>query len=506
MVLTDKASAGTASEEGAVPALSVPVLEAKGISKSFGDRLANDHVDLTVHQGEIRALLGENGAGKTTLISILCGQYRPDAGHVAVRGHTLPPGSPRAALQAGIGVVHQDFRLVPRFTVTENVVLGTSAWGGRKAEADVVARAQAAGFQLEPRAPAWALSVGELQQLAVLKLLYRGLDILILDEPTAVLSPPQAAELFASMRRLAADGKSIIFITHRLREVTEVANEVTILRDGRVVADRSVAGLNHHQMGVLMVGASEAGGPVEDRAGAAGESVLELQTVTVEGRGVKALDSVDLAVHRKEIVGIAGISGNGQTTLAEVAAGIVRPVSGKRVCSATAVAYIPEDRLSRGLVGTMSVADNLAFRQYGSRSMSHPLWIWADRVRALAARLITAFNIPTKRPGSPVAELSGGGLQRVLLARELSEEPDLIVAAQPTRGLDVASAAMVRAHLARHRDRGAGVLLISEDLDEVLDLSDRVLVIFKGEIVAEYTKGRFNRAEIGLRMGGEGAA
>jgi simple sugar transport system ATP-binding protein len=259
-------------------------------------------------------------------------------------------------------------------------------------------------------------------------------------------------------------------------------------------------------MGVLMVGASEAGDSDKDGAGSAGESVLELQSVTVEGRGVKALDCIDLEVRRKEIVGIAGISGNGQTALAEVAAGITEPVSGRRASSATAVAYIPEDRLSRGLVGTMSVADNLAFRQYANRSMSHPMWIWTDRVRALATKLIAAFNIPTKRPGSPVAELSGGGLQRVLLARELSEEPDLIVAAQPTRGLDVASAAMVRAHLVRHRDRGAGVLLISEDLDEVLDLSDRVLVLFKGAIVGEYSNGKFNRAEIGLRMGGEGAA
>jgi general nucleoside transport system ATP-binding protein len=503
-VLTNQASSGTASDRGAAPESSVPVLEAKGIKKSFGERLANDDVDLTVHAGEIRALLGENGAGKTTLISILCGQYRPDAGHVLVRGHALAPGSPRAALQAGIGVVHQDFRLVPRFTVTENVVLGTRAWGGRKAEKDVAARAQTAGFALDPRAPTWTLSIGELQQLAILKLLYRGLDILILDEPTAVLSPPQASELFKSMRRLAAGGKSIIFITHRLREVTEVADEVTILRDGRVVADRSVAGLDHHQMGVLMVGASEAGDSDEDGTGSAGESVLELQSVTVDGRGVKALDGIDLEVRRKEIVGIAGISGNGQTSLAEVAAGIVRPVSGRRVSSAAAVAYIPEDRLSRGLVGAMSVADNLAFRQYRNRSISHPLWIWTDRVRALATRLIAAFNIPTKRSGSPVAELSGGGLQRVLLARELSEEPDLIVAAQPTRGLDVASAAMVRGHLVRHRDRGAGVLLISEDLDEVLDLSDRVLVLFKGAIVAEYSNGKFNRADIGLRMGGEG--
>jgi simple sugar transport system ATP-binding protein len=502
--LTDKSFAGTASEEEAVPSSSIPVLEATGISKSFGDRLANDQVDLTVHEGEIRALLGENGAGKTTLISILCGQYRPDAGHVVVRGQALSLGSPRAALQAGIGVVHQDFRLVPRFTVTENVVLGTDAWGSRKAEDDVAARARSAGFRLEPRTPAWALSIGELQQLAILKLLYRGLDILILDEPTAVLSPPQAAELFTSMRRLAAGGKSIIFITHRLREVTEVADEVTILRHGRVVADRHVAGLDHQQMGVLMIGAGDGDGHVGADARVAGESLLEMKSVTVEGRGVKSLDNVDLIVRRNEIVGIAGISGNGQAALADVAAGIARPVSGRRVCSAVAVAYIPEDRLNRGLVGTMSVADNLAFRQYRNRSMSHPLWLWTGRIGALARRLIATFNIPTNRPSSPVAELSGGGLQRVLLARELSEEPDLIIAAQPTRGLDVASASMVRGQLVGHRDRGAGVMLISEDLDEVLDLSDRVLVIFKGAIVAEYARGNLNRAEIGLRMGGEG--
>jgi simple sugar transport system ATP-binding protein len=501
-VLGGEGYAGTASGGEAVPGSSLPVLQARGISKSFGDRLANDHVDLTVHGGDIHALLGENGAGKTTLISILCGQYRPDAGHVVVRGHTLTPGSPRAALQAGIGVVHQDFRLVPRFTVTENVVLGTNAWGHRKAEADVAARALIAGFRLEPRAPAWALSVGELQQLAILKLLYRGLDILILDEPTAVLSPPQTEELFASMRRLAADGKSIIFITHRLREVTEVADEVTILRQGRVVADRSVAGLSHQQMSVLMVGASDADRAIEGEEKAAGESLLELSSVSVEGRGVKALDSIDLVLRRNEIVGIAGISGNGQTALAEVAAGIVRPASGRRRCSTSAVAYIPEDRLNRGLVGTMSVADNLAFRRYGNPSMSHPLWLWTGRIAALARDLIDTFKIPTNRPRSMVSELSGGGLQRVLLARELSEEPDLIIAAQPTRGLDVASAAMVRRQLIGHRDRGAGVMLISEDLDEVLELADRVLVIFKGAIVAEYAGRDPDRTEIGLRMGG----
>jgi len=503
VVLTDETSEGTASEAEAVPASSLPVLEAKAISKSFGDRLANDHVDLTVHQGEIRALLGENGAGKTTLISILCGQYRPDAGQITVRGHSLSLGSPRAALKAGIGVVHQDFRLVPRFTVTENVVLGTSAWAHHKAEADVAARARVAGFRLDPRTPAWALSVGELQQLAILKLLYRGLDILILDEPTAVLSPPQAEDLFISMRRLAADGKSIIFITHRLREVTEVADEVTILRHGRVVADRKVAGLNHHEMGTLMVGADDADRTIEGSSEAAGESLLVLDSVSVEGRGVKALDFVDLVVRRKEIVGIAGISGNGQTALAEVAAGIVRPASGRRTSSASALAYIPEDRLNRGLVGSMSIADNLAFRRYRNQSMSHPLWLWTGRIAALARHLIDTFNIPTNRPRSMVSELSGGGLQRVLLARELSEDPDLIIAAQPTRGLDVASAAMVRGQLLGHRGRGAGVMLISEDLDEVLELSDRVLVIFKGAIVAEYAGKDLDRAEIGLRMGGE---
>ncbi|OLB93215.1 MAG: hypothetical protein AUI15_19110 [Actinobacteria bacterium 13_2_20CM_2_66_6] len=458
---------GAASNPGAASDAARGVLEARGITKSFGDRLANDHVDLTVHRGEIRALLGENGAGKTTLISVLCGQYQPDGGLVTVHGRTLTLGSPRAALQAGIGVVHQDFRLVPRFTVTENVVLGTKAWGGPKDEDTVAAQASAAGFRLDPRAPAWALSVGELQQLAILKLLFRGLEILILDEPTAVLSPPQAAELFKSMRTLAAAGKSIIFITHRLREVGAVASEVTILRQGKVVADRAVAGLDAQQMSVLMIGSSDAGGRVETRPGAAGDVVLRLEAVTVEGS---------------------------------------RPVSGRRESAAAAVAYIPEDRLNRGLVGAMSVTDNLALRRYTSRAMSHPLWIWTDRMTALARRLIDAFNIPVRKPSTRVADLSGGGLQRVLLARELSEQPDLIIAAQPTRGLDVASAAMVREQLVRHRDRGAGVMLISEDLDEVLELSDRVLVLFKGAVVGEYSRGKLNRAEIGLRMGGEGAA
>ena len=503
-MLTSRATAGAAPDPGAASEPAATVLEVRGITKSFGDRVANDHVDLTLKAGEIRALLGENGAGKTTLISVLCGQYRPDAGTVAVRGRPLPPGSPRAALAAGIGVVHQDFRLVPRFTVTENVVLGTDSWGGRKVEQKVAEHAAAAGFQLDPGAPAWSLSVGELQQLAILKLLYRGLDILILDEPTAVLSPPQAAELFNSMRKLADGGRSIIFITHRLREVIAVADEVTILRHGKVVADREVAGLDALQMSVLMIGSDAAARHTASRAGNPGEVVLKLESATVEGRGVRALDRVGLEVRRGEIVGVAGISGNGQNALAEVAAGIVRPMAGSRTCIASAVAYIPEARMERGLVGAMSVSENLSLRQYRRPTMSHPLWIWSHRMTSLARRLIEAFSIPVKNPDSRVADLSGGGLQRVLLARELDEQPDLIIAAQPTRGLDVASSAMVRSQLVRHRDRGAGVVVISEDLDEILELSDRVLVLFKGAVVGEYPRGSFDRAEIGLRMGGEG--
>jgi simple sugar transport system ATP-binding protein len=480
-----------------------PLLVARGVTRAFNGNIANDDVDFSVRPGTVHALLGENGAGKTTLISILCGQYRADEGEILLEGRPLSLHSPRDGLRAGIGVVHQDFRLVQRFNVAENVILGTSQRPGRETERRVAEVAGELGFELDPRRVVAELSVGEQQQVEIVKVLYRGSRVLIFDEPTAVLTPQQAAQLFSALRELASRGKAVVFITHRLREVTEVADRVTVMRRGRVVADRDVADLTHQQLAELMVGeevpARSPAGP-----GAPGPTVLELERLRCEGDGRRVLDEVDLVVHGGEIVGIAGVSGNGQRALAEVAAGIRRFERGVRRCAAASVAFVPEDRLATGLVASMSTADNLAFRRFQEPPLSSRVWLRRRRIEAFARELIERFRIPTQRPREPVGRLSGGGLQRVLLARELEEGPALIVASQPTRGLDVVSANAVRERLVAARDSGAGVLLISEDLDELIELSDCIAVILGGRIVAEFSRGEASRRELGLWMTGAG--
>ncbi len=356
------------------------------------------------------------------------------------------------------------------------------------------------GFDLDPRAIASSLSVGERQQLEIVKLLYRGMEILILDEPTAVLAPQQSAELFRALRRLADEGKAVVFISHRLREVTAGADVVTVLRHGKVVASRPVAGAEPAELAALMVGddAVEASAVAP---GSAGEPVLELEDVSSQ-RGRRPLRDVGLKVCRGEIVGVAGVSGNGQVELAELAGGMLAPEKGTRRLLGTSASFIPEDRLATGLVGPMSVAENLALRRFNRPPMSTRLWLRRSSLRRYAEELIPRFRIPTTNPGLTVAKLSGGGLQRVIVAREITESPDLLVAAQPTRGLDVVSAQAVRDQLVAARDAGAGVLLLSEDLEELLDLSDRLLVMLGGQIVAEVARGEATRNEIGRYMTG----
>jgi ABC-type uncharacterized transport system ATPase subunit len=475
-------------------------LSAHGVTKVFDGTTANDGVDFVARCGEVHALLGENGAGKTTLISILCGQYRPDGGEIEVAGVKRRFHSPRDALRAGIGVVHQDLRQVARFSVVENVVLGTADRPTRAAERRVAKIADDLGFQLDPRAIVAALSLGERQQLEIVKLLYRGMSVLILDEPTAVLAPQRSAQLFRALRRLADDGKAVVFISHRLREVTVAADVVTVLRRGRVVAHRAVAGAEQEELAALMVG-DELAEAVVAEPGSPREPVLELERAAW-GSGRRAVNGVDLRVCRGEIVGVAGVSGNGQVELAELAAGIVRPERGARRVRGTTIAFIPEDRLATGLVGRMSIAENLAFRRFDRPPMSTRLWLRRGRIREHARHLIERFRIPTANAGLQVAKLSGGGLQRVIVAREINEAPDLLVAAQPTRGLDVVSAQAVRRQLVAARDAGAAVLLVSEDLDELLELADRLVVMLGGRIVAEVPRGAASRADLGRHMTG----
>jgi simple sugar transport system ATP-binding protein len=475
-------------------------LSARGITKFFDGKAANDAVDFAARCGEVHALLGENGAGKTTLISILCGQYKPDAGEIQVDGSVRRFSSPRDALRAGIGVVHQDLRQVERFSVVENVVLGTRDRVNGAAERRVEEIAAELGFELDPRAIVARLTVGERQQLEIVKLLYRGMSTLILDEPTAVLAPQQSRQLFRALRRLAGEGRAIVFISHRLREVTAVADVVTVLRHGRVVAHRPVDGAEPEELAALMVG-DEAGPAVTAEPATPGEPVLQLRGV-VCGSGRRALHGVDLTVHANEVVGVAGVSGNGQVELAELATGMLHADRGERQVAGETIAFIPEDRLATGLVGSMSIAENLAFRRFHRPPMSSGFWLRHKQLREHAAALIERFRIPTSNPRVHVASLSGGGLQRVIIAREMTEAPDLLVAAQPTRGLDIVSAQEVRRQLLAARDAGAGVLLVSEDLDELFELSDRIVVMLAGKIVAEFPRGAATRAELGRHMTG----
>jgi len=475
-------------------------LSAHGITKYFDGKAANDSVDFSARCGEVHALLGENGAGKTTLISVLCGQYRPDSGEIQVDGEVRRFSSPRDALRAGIGVVHQDLRQVDRFTVAENVVLGTAQRVDRRAEERVEEIAGELGFHLEPRAVVARLTVGERQQLEIVKLLFRGMSTLILDEPTAVLAPQQSEQLFGALRRLADSGKAIVFITHRLREVTSAADVVTVLRHGRVVAHRPVDGAQPEELARLMIG-DEAGPRIKAEPAPTGEPVLELRAVAC-GTGRRSLHGVDLTVREHEIVGVAGVSGNGQVELAEVAAGMLEPDSGDRRAAGETVAFIPEDRLATGLVGSMTIAENLSFRRFRRAPMSSRFWLRYRRLRDHAHDLIERFRIPVTNDNAHVASLSGGGLQRVIVAREMTEAPELLVAAQPTRGLDVVSAQAVRRQLLDARNGGAGVLLVTEDLDELLELSDRIVVMLAGKIVAELPRGSATRAELGRHMTG----
>jgi len=470
------------------------------MTKSFGGVNAVSEVDIAIQHGRIHALLGENGAGKSTLISMLCGQYRPDAGRIEVHGREVHLRSPKDALRAGIGVVHQDFRLVPPFTVTENVVLGTKTRADRKAEQRVMELAESLNFHLSPRAKVRDLVVGQQQQTEILKLIFRGMDVLILDEPTAVLTPQQAEQLFAALRTLADQGKAVVFVSHRLNEVADSADHLTVLRGGTVVADGPARGLGPRELARLMVG-DAADRPVPPRAHRQpGPELLALRAATINTGGRNCLRDIDLSLHVGEVVGVAGVSGNGQRLLADAVAGIRSLDAGDRVSEATTVAYIPEDRLGTGLVGSMSIAANLAMRRYRKPGIS-PWWVLPSRLRRDALPLIEDYQIPAG-PAVEAGALSGGGQQRVVTAREMSRTPDVVVASQPTRGLDVVSAAAVRERIVAVAERGGAVLVLSEDLDELREVCDRIHVMVEGRFVANLPVADASRALLGELMTG----
>ena len=475
--------------------------------------------------GEVHALLGENGAGKTTLSNILTGLYRPDEGEIELFGKRVEFNSPRDALDAGVAMVHQHFRLVSPFTVAENVVLGDHRDVGRSfvlrpraIEARVEELSHRYGLAVAPRARIWQLSVGEQQRVEILKALYKDARILILDEPTAVLTPQEAGALFETIRAMAADGRTIIFISHKLHEVKAVADRVTVLRRGQSVATVPAAGATPRSLASLMVGHEIEAGRGREGASEPGEAVLELEEVWAAGDlGVAALRDVSLTVCAGEIVGVAGVAGNGQRELAETIVGMRAATAGKvrvagrsvrngdpRAAIGAGVAYVPEDRLGTGVAPGLSVASNVVLKAYRKPQVSLGPMLRMRRIRELAERVIERYDVRTSGPSVPAWQLSGGNLQKVVLAREFSGEPVALVAAAPTRGLDVAGIETVHSYLRDAAARGVAVLLISEDLDEILMLADRIAVMYEGAIAGERDARVATVEELGLLMAGGG--
>lgn len=494
-------------------------VEMKDIVIRFPGVLANDHVNFTLKEGEIHALLGENGAGKSTLMNALSGLYRPTSGTIKVYGETVHFSSPKDAIARGIGMVHQHFMLVPTQTVTENILLGLdepkffvnlSAYDEK-----ILALQEQFGLRVDPTAKIWQLSVGEQQRVEILKTLYRGANILIMDEPTAVLAPQEIDELMNTIRAMAAQGKSIVFISHKLHEVAAIADRVTVLRKGRMMAEgQSMAGMTKEDLARLMVGRSVVF-DIQKKPQQPGEVVLCVQDVYAENdKGVPALRGLSLEVRSGEILGIAGVAGNGQSELAQVITGL-RPctgsvqINGQEVSNRppimsirSGVAHVPEDRTKVGSAPNMTLTENTIMKSYRQEPIGNNWTINFANARQNAEELKNRYRILAPSIETLARKLSGGNLQKLILAREISSEPRLIVAVQPTRGLDVGAIEAIQTLLLEQRDTGTAVLLISEELEELLALSDRIAVIFNGKIVGVVDADEADINEIGLMMTG----
>ena len=493
-------------------------LELKGITKRFPGVLANDRVDFDLRQGEVHALLGENGAGKSTLMNVVYGLYHPDEGEILVDGKPITLGSPREAIEHGIGMVHQHFMLIPVMTVAENIVLASEPTRAGvlldldAAEKRVAELSRQFGLAVDPRAVVQGITVGQQQRVEILKALFRGADILILDEPTAVLTPQEAQELFEIIESLRSQGKSIIFISHKLNEVLQVADRITVLRRGKKIETVDAAGATEAELARMMVG-REVLLRVDKKPATPAEPELVVEDMHVfDDRGLEAVRGVSFDVRAGEIVGIAGVDGNGQTELIDAIAGLRRVATGRIVISGRDVTHanpkdsldaglghIPEDRQRRGLVLEFALAENLALHDYDHEPYSRLGWLFPRRMIARARRILKDFDVRGGGPQTPARALSGGNQQKVVVAREVSRDPNVLIAAQPTRGLDVGAIEYVHRRLVEQRDQGKAVLLVSLELDEILSLSDRILVIYEGEIVGEHGTD-VSEEEIGLEM------
>jgi len=495
------------------------VLRLTGITKRFGDLLANDVISLSLDQGEVLALLGENGAGKSTLVSILFGHYVADAGSIEVFGQPLPPGQPRAALAAGIGMVHQHFSLADNLSVLDNVLLGSEPLTAFKSERGT-ARSRLGqlsarfGLKVEPDARVGDLSVGEKQRVEILKALYRGARILILDEPTAVLTPQEVQALFATLRQMLAEGLSVIFISHKLDEVLQVAHRVAVLRAGKLVAQAVTSTVTKAELATMMVG-REVTLPHRQEDGQRGEARLVLNGISTEAHhGRAGLRQLSLEVHAGEIVAIAGVAGNGQDALADLLCGLLLASSGTvrvdgRVMGAeprtwvqAAVGRVPEDRQGVGAIGDLKVWENAVLERYPERRFNRVGMVNRQAARKHAGALVERFDVRLASLEAPIRSLSGGNVQKLLLGRVLSEQPRVLVVNQPTWGLDVGAVAFIHGELLAARRAGAAIVLISEDLDEVFALANRIAVMHAGHLTQPRQAAHWSVADIGLAMAG----
>ena len=498
-----------------------PILELKGITKTFPGVLANDHIDLQLEQGTVLSLLGENGAGKSTLMNILYGLYTPDAGEIYIRGEKAQITGPNDAIRLGIGMVHQHFMLVPVLTVTENVMLGMESIRNRvfldreDASKRIRAISDRYGLEVDPDARIEDLPVGIQQRVEIIKLLYRNADILILDEPTAVLTPQEVSGLFEVIRSLVSQDKSVIFISHKLKEVLELSDRIVVLRGGRVAGSTTPAESDERALATMMVG-REVILTVPKTPAQPGEVILDVEHLQVLGdRGTLAVKGVSFKLHAGEIVGVAGVQGNGQTELVEAITGLRPSASGSirlagteighstpRVITEAGTAHIPEDRQQDGLVLSYPIRDNIVLNTYYLSPAAKGIRLQEETINQVSERLVHEYDVRTPSIFTPVSNLSGGNQQKVIVARELSRPVKLTIAAQPTRGLDVGSIEYIHAQLVKKRDEGAAVFVVSAELDEVLSLADRIIVMFAVEIMGIVPAATATKEDLGLMMAG----
>jgi len=482
-------------------------LQLENITKHFNSFIANDKINLTIESGKIHGILGENGAGKTTLMNILSGFYQPDSGNIYLEGKRVKINSPRAAIKLGIGMIYQHFMLVPQLTVTENIILGTeSKWhlNLQKKQQEITNLSQLYQLEINPNAKVKDLPVGTQQRVEILKVLYRGAKLLILDEPTAVLAPQEVTSLITILRQLALRGNTIIFISHKLAEVINLCDTVTVLRHGQAVATINSKNTTTHELAELMVG-RKLSLNLQKSPASLGKLVLSVENLQVtDDRGINAVHNISFQLREGEIFGIAGVDGNGQRELADAIAGLQPIKAGKIDCSSvgTKIGYIPEDRQKMGLVLQFNVGENLILRSFQKFPFCHQFLLQKQAIKNHAQVAMQAFDIRTNCADIQVSQLSGGNQQKVVLARELAGEPRLIIAMQPTRGLDVGATELVHQKLLAERGRGAAILYISTELEEVIAISDRIAVMYKGKFMDILDPEKTTVEEIGLLMGG----